>query len=203
MLAPATPHIAEEFWQRMGGEGMLATLELPGLDESGDNTVLAREAYLRTVIRSARNLRALAERHTEGRISRVVFQTAAPWKTELARDAIQLHSEGFDFKAQGQAHVQSLPIFENESLRGDIFQIWMALTTGSKKKRGRIHTWSDGERTLISSSLDETAVLNANADFLATELEVDSVDAYPVGEGEDVAGKARVAFPLEPGIAFL
>ena len=79
---------------------MLATLELPGLDESGDNTVLAREAYLRTVIRSARNLRALAERHTEGRINRVVFQTAAPWKTELARDAIQLYSEGFDFKAQ-------------------------------------------------------------------------------------------------------
>ena len=55
----------------------------------------------------------------------------------------------------------------------------------------------------LSRGFDEAAVLNANTDFLATELEVDSVDAYPVGEGEDVAGKARVAFPLEPGIAFL
>jgi len=79
----------------------------------------------------------------------------------------------------------------------------MTMTTGSKKKRGRIHTWSDGERTLISSGLDEAGILAANAGFLATALDVDSVEAYSVGDGEDVAGKARVAFPLEPGIAFL
>jgi len=204
MLSPATPHVAEEFWQMTGGEGLLATLVLPDAGESvGDTAVLARETYLRNVIDSARNLRGLAERHTEGEISRVVIQTAVAWKAELAQDAIRLDSEGFDFKAQGQAHLQSLEIFKNEALRGEIFQTWMAMTTGSKKKRGRIHTWSDGERTLISSGLDEAGILAANAGFLAAALDVDSVEAYSVGDGEDVAGKARVAFPLEPGIAFL
>ena len=29
-------------------------------------------------------------------------------------------------------------------------------------------------------------------------MEVNSVVAYPVGEGEDIGGKARFAFPLEP-----
>jgi leucyl-tRNA synthetase len=204
MLSPATPHVAEEFWQMTGGEGLLATLVLPDAGESvGDTAVLARETYLRNVIDSARNLRGLAERHTEGEISRVVIQTAVAWKAELAQDAIRLDSEGFDFKAQGQAHLKSLEIFKNEALRGEIFQTWMTMTTGSKKKRGRIHTWSDGERTLISSGLDEAGILAANAGFLATALDVDSVEAYSVGDGEDVAGKARVAFPLEPGIAFL
>ena len=204
VLAPATPHIAEEFWHRMGEGGLLAThvLSEPG-DSSQDAPALAREAYLRNLIDSARNLRELAERHTEGEISRIVIQTAAAWKSELARDALRLHSEGFDFKAGGQAHVQSLGIFENEALRGEIFQTWMALTAGSKKKRGRVHSWSDGERTLISDSLDETAVIEANSDFIAATLGVSSLEVYPVGEGEDVAGKASVAFPLEPGIAFL
>ena len=79
----------------------------------------------------------------------------------------------------------------------------MALTTGSKKKRGRVHSWSVTERTLISDSLDETAVIEANSAFIAAALGVSSLEVYPAGEGEDVAGKASLAFPLEPGIAFL
>ena len=204
MLAPATPHIAEEFWQRMGGEGLLATYVLPAPDDSSEDTpILARESYLRNLIASGRNLRELAERHTEGEISRIVIQTTASWKSELARDALRLHSEGFDFKTGGQAYIQSLKILENEALRGEIFQTWMALTTGSKKKRGRVHSWSVAERTLISGGLDETAVIEANSAFIAAELGVSSLETYPAGEGEDVAGKAGLAFPLEPGIAFL
>ena len=204
MLAPATPHIAEEFWQRMGGDGMLANHVMSELVESSqDAPALAREAYLRSLIHSARNLRELAERHSEGEISHVVIQTAAAWKSELARDALRLHSEDFDFKAGGQAYVQSLEIFKNEALRGEIFQTWMALTTGSKKKRGRVHSWSDSEKTMASGELEETAIIATNSDFIAAALGVTSLEVYPVGEGEDVAGKASVAFPLEPGIAFL
>ena len=53
------------------------------------------------------------------------------------------------------------------------------------------------------SGLAENDVINAAADFIAAALDVESVVAYPVGEGEDVGGKAKVAFPLEPGIAFV
>jgi leucyl-tRNA synthetase len=204
MLAPATPHIAEEFWHRIGEGGLLATHVLPEPDDSSqDAPVLAREAYLRNLIDTARNLRELAERHIEGEISRIVIQTAASWKSELARDALRLHSEDFDFKARGQAYIQSLGIFENEALRGEIFQTWMALTTGSKKKRGRVHSWSVAERTLISGGLDETVVIEGSSAFIAAALEVSSLEVYPAGEGDDVAGKASLAFPLEPGIAFL
>ena len=183
---------------------MLATHEMKFYSgEENDASILARESYLRGVIESARNLRGLAERHSDAEISGVVIQTAPSWKVKLSREAVKLANEDFDFKAKGQDHLKSMAIFENESLRGEIFQTWMALTMGSKKKRGRIHTWAEGEKELVSSGLDESEVINSAADFIATVLEVKSVVAYPVGEGEDIGGKARFAFPLEPGIAFV
>ncbi|MCH2646719.1 MAG: class I tRNA ligase family protein, partial [Candidatus Thalassarchaeum sp.] len=195
MLAPATPHIAEEFWSELSnGEApdMLAIHEMKFYsDEGSDASILARESYLRGVIESARNLRGLAERHSDAEISGVVIQTAPSWKVELSREAVNLASEDFDFKLKGQDYLKSMAIFDNEALRGEIFQTWMALTMGSKKKRGRIHTWAEGEKELVSRGLDESEVINSAADFIATALGVKSVIAYPVGEGEDIGGKAR------------
>ena len=207
MLAPATPHIAEEFWSTISqgkAPDMLAKHEMEFyFGEETDASILARESYLREVIESARNLRGLAERHSDAEISAVVIQTAPTWKAELSREAVKLSNEDFDFKASGQDYLKSMTIFENESLRGEIFQTWMALTIGSKKKRGRIHTWAEGEKQLVLSGLDESEIINSAVDFIATALRVKSVIAYPVGEGEDIGGKARFAFPLEPGIAFV
>ena len=56
---------------------------------------------------------------------------------------------------------------------------------------------------MVLSGIDESEVINSAGDFIATALRVKSVIAYPVGEGEDIGGKARFAFPLEPGIAFV
>jgi len=205
MLAPATPHIAEEFWHSAGGEGMLATHSLDDSVESSqeDAGILAREAYLKELISSGRGLRELAERHAVAEITRVVIQTSPTWKEELARESIRLDLEEFDFKAQGMDHLKSMEIFSDEQMRGEVMQTWMALTMGSKKKRGRIHTWSQGEKQLIMSAIDEASTINTNSEFIAQALGVNSVEAYSAGEGEDVAGKAKFAFPLEPGIAFL
>ena len=205
MLAPATPHIAEEFWHSVGPNEMLAShsIDEPTDLSQEDAVVLARETYLKELISSGRGLRELAERHTEEKITRVVVQTSPAWKEELARESIHLDAEGFDFKSGGMDHLKSMDVFSDEQMRGEVMQTWMALTTGSKKKRGRIHTWSQGEKQLILSVIDEASTINMNSDFIAQALGVSSVEAYPAGEGEDVAGKARFAFPLEPGIAFL
>ena len=206
MLAPATPHIAEEFWSALGGQGLLAvnTLsDISDLSETDGSLVLASEEYLRELIDTARNLKSLAQKHSDVNLSRMIVQVASKWKSELASDAVNLAFRDFDFKGRGQEHIRNLPIFENESMRGEIFQLWMTLTTGSKKRRGRIHTWSDSQKTLLINSLDEVEIINQNADFLAGALDMETVTSYLVGDGEDIAGKARVAFPLEPGIAFI
>ena len=206
MLAPATPHIAEEFWSSLGGRGLLASNALSNLSDLSDSDwslVLAQEEYLMQLIDTARNLRALAQKHTDSPLSRMIVQVASKWKSDLASEAVNLASTDFDFKTQGQEHLRNLRIFANETMRGEIFQIWMTLTIGSKKRRGRIHTWSHAQKTLLLSHLDEAEIINQNSEFLADVLGMKSVTSYFVGDGEDVAGKARVAFPLEPGIAFV
>ena len=204
MLAPATPHIAEEFWKKLGGENLLAQFEMPILQtDSKDIRVLAIENYIKQIISSGRNLKTLAERHSENQISRVVIQTSPAWKSDLAIEAISLDKEGFNFKEKGHNHVKSLDAFKDESTRGEVFQTWNTITIGSKKTRGRIHTWSDGERAIISDGINESEIIMQNSDFIASALDVDTIEAYSVGESEDVGGKASFSFPLEPGIAFV
>ena len=204
MLAPATPHIAEEFWKKLGGENLLAQFEMPILQtDSKDIRVLAIENYIKQIISSGRNLKTLAERHSENQISRAVIQTSPAWKSDLAIEAISLDKEGFNFKEKGHNHVKSLNAFKDESTRGEVFQTWNSITIGSKKTRGRIHTWSDGERAIISEGINESEIIMQNSDFIASALDVDTIEAYSVGESEDVGGKASFSFPLEPGIAFV
>lgn len=204
MLAPATPHVAEEFWSKMGGQEMVSEFVINDLNTSDEDiTHLAKENYLRNLIDSSRNIKVLAQRHSEIPISSCIIQTAPDWKNSLASAAISLSSTDFDFKKDGQDYVKSLEIFSIDKLRGEIFQAWQALILGNKKNRGKIYTWSEGEKSLISSKFDETELINNNADFIAQALSVDSVKSYKVGDGDDIAGKARVSSPLDPGISFI
>jgi len=204
ILAPATPHIAEEFWSKIGGEGMVREFVIDALNLTDEDIIhLAKENYLRNLIDSSRNIKGLAQRHSESPLSSCIIQTAANWKKNLAVEAIALNSQNFDFKNNGLDYLKSLEIFSDEKLRGEIFKTWQSLIQGSKKTRGKIYTWSEGDISLLSSQFDETELINNNSEFIATALSVDSVVAYMVGDGDDIAGKARVASPLDPGIAFI
>ena len=203
MLAPVTPHVAEEFWHRMKQEGFLSSYIMPEIFLNDDDTnILSYEDYLRSVIDSARNVKVLAQRHTKSEITTLTIQTSPEWKQILAKEALVLEREGFNFKQQGINYLKSSSIFSKEELRGDIFQTWNNLTIGNKKKRGKIFTWSIDDKELINSMFDESLFLISNKEFLLAELNLKNIFIYPVGNGEDVAGKAKVAFPLDPGISF-
>ena len=171
MMAPATPHIAEEFWKKLGMDDLLAKLVLP---DTGiypeDNRVISIENYIRQIISTGRNLKSLAERHSEGEITRAIIQTSPAWKSELAIEAIRLNSEGFDFKSQGTEHVRSMDIFNDERIRTELFQTWSSITMGSKKKRGKVYLWSEGEIDLILTRIDESEVIIENSEFIASSL---------------------------------
>ena len=206
MLYPATPHLAEEMWEMLGMDTMLALSNLELHDASGvdiqDTIVLGREEYLRRVIDRARSVRELAERHTDGDLSAIIIQTAQEWKVELASKAIQMHNDAFDFKQGGNKFLQTQECFQDEDMKGDVMQYWRSIVVGQKKRRGRIHTWGEQESALVSSEFDEVGFILENVQFIAIVLDIESVEVYRAGEGEDVAGKARTSLPLEPGIAW-
>ena len=204
MLYPATPHLAEETWRMLGNKEMLAETVL-NFDRpvgESDAIILGREEYLKRVVDRARSVRELAERHIEGELSAVTIQTAHVWKVELSSQAIEMHDGDFDFKEGGNKFLQSQQCFQDESTKGDVMQFWRVLVVGQKKRRGRIYTWGNQERALVSSRFDEVAFISENADFIASALGIGTVEVYRAGEGEDVAGKARTSLPLEPGIAW-
>ena len=117
MLAPATPHIAEEFWNKLGREDLLAKLVMPEIGQNPEDTrVISIENYIRQIIATGRNLKSLAERHSEDEITHAVIQTSPGWKSDLAIEAIRLNSEGFDFKSKGNEHVRSMELFDDETI---------------------------------------------------------------------------------------
>jgi len=204
MLYPATPHLAEEWNQHIGNQKMLAetTIINENLQED-DFSILAAETALRNLINNARNVKGLAERHTDSPVSKLVIQTSPSWKNELMIEAIKLFAEEFDFMREGQSFIQSHPLFQEDSMRGELMQFWRSITIGSKKSRGRVFTLGEGERILITSGFDEAKYISDSAIFISEAIEVSEIEVYPAGMGEDIAGKARFAGPLQPGLAFL
>jgi leucyl-tRNA synthetase len=204
MLYPTTPHLAEEIWELMGNNLMLAqtNMDMDSEKDDGDRIILSREEYLRKVIDRARSVRELAERHTEGELSKVIIQTAQEWKINLATSAISMLQDGFDFKEGGNKFLHTQPCFQNEDIRAEVMQYWRSIVIGQKKRRGRIYTWGMRENDLISGELEEVSFLKENSQFIADALGVPIVDVYQAGDGEDIAGKARNSIPLEPGIAW-
>ncbi|MDP6856604.1 MAG: leucine--tRNA ligase [Candidatus Thalassarchaeaceae archaeon] len=204
MLYPATPHLAEEWNQHIGNQKMLAetTIINENLQED-DFSILAAETALRNLINNARNVKGLAERHTDSPVTKLVIQTSPSWKNELMIEAIKLFAEDFDFMREGQSFIQSHPLFQEESMRGELMQFWRSITIGSKKSRGRVFTLGEGERILVTSGFDEAKYISDSAIFISEAIEVSEIEVYPAGMGEDIAGKARFAGPLQPGLAFL
>jgi len=204
MLYPATPHLAEEWNQHIGNQKMLAeTMMINENIQEDDFLILAAETALRNLINNARNVKGLAERYTDSPVTKLVIQTSPSWKNELMIEAIKLCSENFDFMREGQSFIQSHPLFQEESMRGELMQFWRSLTVGSKKSRGRVFTLGEGERILVTSGFDEAKYISDAAVFISEAIDVCEVEVYPAGMGDDIAGKARFAGPLQPGLAFL
>ena len=82
-------------------------------------------------------------------------------------------------------------------------QYWRMLTIGSKKSRGRVFTLTEGEKMLVISDFDEAEYIQGAINFISETIDVTKVSVYPAGTEDDVAGKARFAAPLQPGLAYL
>jgi hypothetical protein len=71
-----------------------------------------------------------------------------------------------------------------------------------KRVLKQLYRWSPNEKAVLNAALDEVDIIQTSADFIREELGVEELQVHLAGEGEDVGGKARFAFPSEPGIAY-
>ena len=197
MLQAATPHLAEDWWSLFDHSDLLAghVITAPFESEEGDEKILLEEQYLRSFLEQARSVREMALKHMDGEPTDIVIQTAQAWKSDMALTGLTVQASDDNIKtAFGQ--FQSKPYWQDEEIRAQVGTLW------KKKMLPQLFKWTPNQKSMITIGLNETDVLTRGAHFICTELGLASLSVYPAGEGDDAGGKARFAFPLEPGVAF-
>ncbi len=197
MLQLATPHLAEEWWQKLGNDDLLAGRRYEGMDELNDDDQKAidSEAFLRMTLDDARERKLLAMRHLDSAPKRLVFQTADDWKVDLAVSGIRFQQDGGDIK-QFQKVIEAKPYAQEGEMRGQVITLWR------KRMMPMVFKWSPAHKGLLLNGIDEASVINAAKEFISEELDVESVECWQAGSGEDVGGKAGAAFPLKPSLLY-
>ena len=196
LVSVSTPHMAEEWWQTLGKEGLVCGTEMPLLPSITDEeqSALDCETLLRSVLDSARRIKDVAERHLDGPAQSAIIVVSPTWKRSMAVDALNFIEQGGSPK-QFASHVSQMEIAQGER-KGEIIGYW------GKKMLPQVFKWDDDSRILIRSGLDEVEALTQRSSFIAQELGLQSVKVVLGESAEDETGRAGGSMPLAPSIVY-
>ena len=196
MVSVSTPHLAEDWWSQLGGEGLLAAhiLEEYAPVSEEDQALLDGESLLRDLLEQARKVRTVAERHIDGEATSLTIVTSAPWRYEMASMALNHLAEGNNIKAFMGILTQS-ELTQGE-FRGERLGFW------NKRLLPQVFKWDDEKKRILLSPLEETVVYANACAFIAEELGLESVRVVQGESREDDTQKSGVAMPLSPAFIY-
>ena len=193
MISIATPHIAEDWWKILGNSDLIAsrTFSVPKSLNEDELAALEAESYLRAFLEQARKVSKIATKHIGGEPKHATIHISRPWKRELAQAAIAHLNAGENIKTFAGV-LAGLPFAQGEN-RGELMGFW------GKRMLPQIFKWSDEEKMMICSSLDEGAILTAASTFICNDLGLTSIE---VEAGVTDVGRSGAAIPLAPSIVY-
>jgi hypothetical protein len=106
---------------------------------------------------------------------------------DLAISGVSFQLDGGDVKKFSKV-IETKPYAQGE-MRGEVIKLWR------KRMLPMVFKWSDIHKALLLNGLNESEVINSATGFLATELEVESVECSQAGESSP-------AFPLKPSVLY-
>ncbi len=189
LLAPIVPHLAEEMWHAIGGEGLVVTATYP---ESAADALDTRsellEAYLRNVVDDVRQI----VKAINVKPSRVVFYTSPAWKRKIYETAVELKLK--DRLDVGGLVKQGRTTPEAKNRASE-------LPAFSKRMVKALADRGPKELEVLSWTFDEREFLEESAAFLQAELgaEVEFFEEEEDGV-YDPASKASQSLPWRPAI---
>lgn len=187
LMAPVTPHMAEEIWELLGKKPFVSQVQLP--PGSFADSVVAEEARERLVMKLIEDISEIMK-VTEIKPSRIVVMTAPGWKQDMLREALA---------AKGRPDVSALI---KKAMAG-------AKTPADKKEIPAyakelamdVAKASEDDRRLLGAQIDETGVLERNVQFMKREFGCEvSVFSASDPAKTDPKGKARFAKPGRPAV---
>jgi len=196
LVSVSTPHLAEEWWQQIGMDGLVSGSEFEHLPEMSDEeqSALDNETVLRSVLDSARRIKDVAERHLDGPAQSATIVVSPPWKRIMAVEALDFIEQGGSVK-NFVGHLSQMEIAQGER-KGEIIGYW------GKKMLPQVFKWDDASRALLRGSLDEVIALTNGSAFIAQELGLESIQVVLGESAEDHTGRAGGSMPLAPAIVY-
>jgi len=196
LISVSTPHLAEQWWQELGMDGLVSGVEFEHLTAmtEAEQSALDNETVLRSVLDSARRIKDVAERHLDGPAQSATIVVSPTWKRVMAVEALNFIEQGGSVK-NFIAHLSQMEIAQGER-QGEIIGYW------GKKMLPQVFKWDDESRQVILSSLDEKNVLEAASAFIASDLGLESVVVVEGESEDDNTERAGSAMPLSPAIVY-
>ncbi len=192
LLAPFTPHLCEEIWNRTGAKGFISLAECPEYDESKVNHN-AEESE--TLIKSALKDTVSIMHTTKMTPQKICYYTAAPWKWKAYRNALKMSLEKKHVN-QGNLMKELMKDGEMKTMAKKVAKFASQIVdeinrTGRERK----------EKLLLVGTLDETTALREAASFLEQELNAKTeVHAEDDPKRYDPKSRSQQAKPYRPAI---
>ena len=193
MISTTSPHMAEDWWKMLGNEDLIAgrIFQIEEVLEVNEQKALIDESYLRAFLELARKVSKVAEKHIGGPAKSAIVHITRPWKRTLAQNAIMHLESGENIKSFA-SKIQSISDLNNDN-QGEVMSFW------GKRMLPQVFKWSDEEKSMITGELDEGDSLKNAADFIKTELGLESIE-FETGELD--IGRSASAMPLAPTIVY-
>ncbi len=171
ILAPFCPHMCEEIWERIGGEGFIAKAAYPTWDESliANETIEKSEDFIRKVIDDTQEIITVA---SLAEAKEAYIYTSEDWKYKVLQTATG--------KNMGDAMKS---VMEDPEMR----------THGKEVSR---YIQKIVSERLVPSGVDESAVLGEAKEFIANEIGL----KVEVNSEFDPQNKKKHAIPGRPAI---
>jgi leucyl-tRNA synthetase len=189
MIGPFAPHICEEIWEMLGGDGFISTESWPAVDSSFiDDPAELSEEYLKGVVADSTEIAKVT-----GLVpSKICFYTSPEWKWEVHLKLLDLLEHGVDPKALIKEAMKD-PSVRGRGGEAAKFISSISQCAVSMPRENR-------QRLLASKGVNELACLKAATEFLSgyfkCEVEVYTADS----PSYDPKKKAGAAAPLRPAI---
>jgi leucyl-tRNA synthetase len=191
MLQPFTPHLAEEIWERTGGEDFISTAPWPEIaHERIKESSLKKEEYVTNLLEDLRSI----EKMTGLEPKKILLYTSADWKWDLLESMFEKVDSGDGRINPGEIIKPMMGRAELEPYK-KIIPKMVGRLSKDVVKMGSL------ERKRYELLRNEYDILHTLADFLSGEMGCElKVFREDDPDKEDPMNKASGASPLKPAI---
>jgi leucyl-tRNA synthetase len=172
LMAPFTPHISEELWEKLGEEGFVSLAPWPEpVPEWWNETVEAEEEFVKSLIEDIKEIITVAKIENP---KRAYIYTAPEWKWKV----VEVVAEKKDFKS-AMSELMKDPEMRKHG-----------------KEVSKLIQRLIKERAFEVKRIDEEKALREAKDFIEKELGIEII----INAEEDKGGKKKAAMPLKPAV---